>query len=366
MKNYAVIGLGFGDEGKGLVTSFLAGANPNHCVTRYSGGPQASHKVMLTEDNEYIFSNLGSGTLQGNHTYINKNCLVDPMSMLDEIIYFVGNKKIQPKVTIHAECTIITPYDIIANRAHKDAINHGTCGRGIGTTIQREEDFYSLKFADLYNKTALKIKLDLIAKYYNNNEGNMFRDAFLEKAEMLISYEKMNLCFNEDHLLEHNIFESSQGLLLDQNIGFFPHVTRGNVSTKNIAKHKPEVFLVTRAYQTRHGNGPMTNLNIPHNIKLSKYEHNISNKFQGDFKVSVLDLDLINYAFIKDEYIRENQYNNLVITCLDNIEEYKYTRNGKLYKAKDEVEFIYAIKRCGVFKKVYLSRTPFTNKLEVF
>lgn len=361
MKNYAVIDLGFGDTGKGLVTSYLASKNQDACVARFSGGPQATHKVMLDEERQFIFSNLGSGTLQGNPTHILDTCLVDPISMVEEIIELVENKNIFPSITIDGNCKVMTPFDMYANRNNQTYLKNGTCGRGIGTTIQREEDHYSLRFEDLYNKTVLKIKLDLIGNYYGPfNEGHNYIDLFLDSCERLAELKK------QKHINSNIIFEGSQGLLLDQDIGFFPHVTRGNTSTKNIVKYEPEIYLVTRAYQTRHGNGPMTNKNIPHNIKLSKYEHNKQNAFQGEFNISILDLDLLKYAASKDKYIKNNK-KNLVITCLDNIEEYFYTNDGKLKYAKNETEYVETIiKELNIDGEVLLSRTPFTGKIEKF
>jgi len=102
---------------------------------------------------------------------------------------------------------------------------------------------------------------------------------------------------------------------------------------KNIASMDDNihVYLVTRAYQTRHGNGIMTNENIPHNILIDTNETNITNEYQGIFKRSLLDLDLLLYAIDKDDYIRNAVNKTLVITCLDHIEnEYRFTLDGNI------------------------------------
>jgi adenylosuccinate synthase len=363
MKNYAVIGLCYGDEGKGLITSYLASKNPNHCVARYSGGSQATHKVMIDENNFHIFSTIGSGALHGNNTYIYKTCLVNPIKMVQEIEQLV-EKEIYPKITIHNKCPIMTPYDAYANK--NDTMNrfHGTCGQGIGKTIQREEDFYSLLFEDIFDETILDFKLQAICAYYNYNEGEKYKQLFIDSCKKLLNYK---------HLIQESykadvIFESSQGLLLDQNIGFFPHVTRGNTSTVNIRQFKPQIYLVTRAYQTRHGNGPMTNYVFggDPNIKLSKYEHNISNAFQGEFKYGALDLNLLRYAINKDHYIKENK-KNLAITCLDNLVKYQFTLDKKMIKFDTEKAFVDAIiNELKIDGQVLLSRTPFTDKVEIY
>ena len=67
MSTYVVVGLQFGDEGKGLLTNFLCQESPNSLVVRYSGGQQAGHTVVL-DGKQHVFSNFGSGTLNGNPT----------------------------------------------------------------------------------------------------------------------------------------------------------------------------------------------------------------------------------------------------------------------------------------------------------
>jgi len=142
------------------------------------------------------------------------------------------------------------------------------------------------------------------------------------------------------------IFEGSQGLLLDQHIGFFPHVTRSNTGTKNILEmcDDPELYLVTRAYQTRHGNGPMTNSSTPHNVVDNPLETNVSHKFQGEFRKSILDISMLKYGMSRDEGIVNSKKKTLVITCCDHIDgDFQYTIEGKIYSHQTKEEFGAAI-----------------------
>ncbi len=85
MSNRAVIGLGFGDEGKGVVTEYLCSQDPEHTVVvRFSGGQQAGHKVCKG-DTEHIFSNFGSGTLSGCPTYWSEHCTFGADQLLTSI-----------------------------------------------------------------------------------------------------------------------------------------------------------------------------------------------------------------------------------------------------------------------------------------
>ena len=73
MKNFVIIGLGFGDEGKGLITDYFCSKLKNPLVIRFSGGHQVGHTVIYN-DIRHMFSNFGSGTLRNIPTYWSKFC----------------------------------------------------------------------------------------------------------------------------------------------------------------------------------------------------------------------------------------------------------------------------------------------------
>ena len=107
------------------------------------------------------------------------------------------------------------------------------------------------------------------------------------------------------------IFEGSQGLLLDQHHGFFPNVTRANVGLENVESFTGlndiyEVYLVTRAYQTRHGNGFMTNENRPHNITENIEETNKEHEYQGKFRRSSRKCSSKNFLKISLKFLPRN------------------------------------------------------------
>ena len=145
---------------------------------------------------------------------------------------------------------------------------------------------------------------------------------------------------------ENYIFEGSQGLLLDQNIGFYPNVTPSNTGTKNIIEmgFKPNLYLVTRAYQTRHGAGPMTGECMGNEfIKVNPKETNIQNPYQGKFRRTILDLDLLRHGMNRDQYIHATNSSitkKLVVTCLDQMNQYLYSEGGKVCLCKDQTSFL--------------------------
>ncbi len=357
MKNYAVIGLGFGDEGKGMFTDILCSRLYQPIVVRFSGGQQAGHTVYKDRKVSHVFSNFGSGSFRKVPTFWSRFCTMDPVGILNELS-ILKTKNVNPLLLIDPGCPVTTPYEISRNKKTEAEKNHGSCCVGVGATWERESYHYSLKFSDLYYPSILKIKMDQIQKFYGET---VFLDDFYRAVEILTSHNLIRPEY-ESCLKTYNsiIFEGSQGLLLDQNFGFFPHVTRSNTGTTNILEmgYKPYVFLITRSYQTRHGTGPMTNEHIAHSIKTNPDERNEKPSFQGDFRKSILDLDLLKYAIQKDSYIRETSEKALVVTCLDLLDEYCYTMNSKLYKCNDMLNFVMEIQQHLGFNEAFGTVSP--------
>lgn len=379
--NKAVIGLGFGDEGKGHTVDYLASKNKDALVVRYSGGQQAGHTVHMTENKKHVFSSFGSGTWRGCPTYISPYCTISPRGILNEYDALEA-KGIKPKLYIDADCPVTTPYDISKNR-ELSGNKYNTCGLGVGQTWQREEDFYHLHFSDLFNKTILKEKLKNIKRYYDVKDSHPLDKHYRSDIEfyedvyeilVLVEEKVIELTYGQPSWPGASpiIFEGSQGLLLDQHIGFFPDVTRSNTGTKNIVEMtgvKPEeieLYLVTRCYQTRHGSGFMTNTDIPtqHIIKPWEGETNKFNHHQGEFKRTILDLDLLEYAINKDPLIRNTKIRRtLVITCLDQMKEFHFTYKGVLHQYRTAKHSARVIGQILGISDILLSSDKFSVKM---
>jgi len=377
MNTKAVIGCGFGDEGKGKVVSSLCSQAERPLVIRYSGGQQAGHRVVLENGQSHIFSNFSSGSLQGADTYWSKFCTVDPVGVVNEMEALrdlgVG---VKPWLYINADCPITTPYEKRFNRNMEDYNKHGTCGVGVGQTYQREQDHFSIKARDLLYKNVFVNKIELLRKYYDpiHHPESVDIEIFMIACNQLMGWS--NICIVDYPKLDDGeysdiIFEGSQGLLLDESIGFFPHVTRGHTGTQNIldidlTPHGlkcvyPEIYLVTRAYQTRHGAGPMTNEEmILNRIPDNPHEHNKDDGAQGVFRKTVLDVDLLKYAIESDEYIREcpTDRKTLVITCVDVLKEFVFTAYGRPFFFDDMSDFARALAGRLGFERYIMSASP--------
>jgi len=378
----AVIDIGFGDNAKGLVTSTLASTynKANSIVARFSGGVQAAHRVCIESPPfDHVFSSICSGVAYGIDSYWSKYCPVHIPTLVFEYTKVVSKLKHSNFFCyIDGKSPVTTSLDININKCDPMDLSHGTCGWGVGTTIAREEKFVSLLFEDIFNETVCKLKLELIYDHYDyeyfvNNNVILSKEAFIENEMMYINNLKdisnIKMVYKIPSKYKNIIFEGSQGLLLDQHYGFFPHVTRTNTGTTNILEmgYKPELYLVTRAYQTRHGNGPMTNLDITPKdyVNLPENECNVNNKYQGEFRTSILDLDLLKYSINKDDYIRKYKDKaTLIITCLDHLKTYKYTLNGKTHVVDDKEDFIREIRYHLKIWNVMINETEFSGHLK--
>jgi adenylosuccinate synthase len=337
MNNISIIlGLGMGDEGKGAFVNYLCSKSENSLVVRFNGGHQVGHTVVVG-DKRHVFSNFGSGTLLNTPTYWSEYCTVNPMGVLKEGNVLRGFG-LNPQLIFNANAMITTPFDTLRNLKLDDGHNHGTVGVGFGTTIQRNDDHYHLYVRDLKYPAIRDAKIKLLQeKYYgyvspDNSRTKMVIDEFKVACDDMIY--RFNVVDNLNQLLDKKlIFEGGQGIMLDTDYGFFPHVTRSNTTSKNameiinklgitVDKNSVRTYYVTRAYQTRHGNGPMTNegMDISY-IKENPLETNINGGFQGDFRKSPLDLDMLKYAFECDRYHNPLSRKNIVITCLDQVPE---------------------------------------------
>ena len=356
-KSFIIIGLGFGDEGKGLTTDYLCLQNPEALVVRFSGGHQAGHTVALPDGQRHVFSNFGSGTLRGNPSYWSSFCTLYPSALLEEYAALQILEKM-PRLFVDARTMITTPYDLAYNKAVEMINKHGSCGVGVGPTIERNELTVPYKFyaQDMIYSQVAKHRLEVIHQYYQNKAKQDGRLGLLENYLTLATSESLQYFFEDMeatlkivdiiaepeifHRFESFIFEGSQGILLDQNFGFFPHVTRTNTTSQNamnlITKYDlgiPDVYYITRTYLTRHGNGPMPNEgNIPDLVNIEK-ETNVLNDWQGNFRRSVLDLDMINYALQCDANYVCDCIKHLVVTCLDQVKgPLTVTAHGQLFQ----------------------------------
>ena len=375
----AVIGAQFGDEGKGRVTDYYAAeVGRDGIVIRFNGGAQAGHTVVTPDGSRHVFSHVGSGALVGAATFLSRFFVSNPILFLKEMESLAA-KGVAPTIYVDPQSPVTTPYDMMINQIverERGGSRHGSCGVGFGETIERNlTPAYALTVADLADRSALAAKLDRIRRDHAPARLARlgFADAFARNADL----------FRLDAILEHYVedarrfidaiavadartatrgqhllFEGAQGLLLDQDRGFFPHVTRSNTGLRNVLElakelelERLEVTYATRAYSTRHGAGPM-----PHELPEKPYPGvvdatNIPNAYQGTLRFGWLDLDTLRSA-IAEDLADANRLPGLTvdarlaITCLDQVGDDKVTYySGGLQRQASIEAFVAAVSR---------------------
>lgn len=345
-KTYSVIGIGFGDEGKGTVVDYLASENPGAVVFRHSGGHQVGHTVKI-DDKLHEFRQFGSGTLRGIPTVWNRACTISPLQFEIEFNILKNNFGIIPEFYCSEHCPITTLYDIAYNRAKEKQYKCGSTGVGFAATLKRHE-IVPLFAMDLQYPFVLKEKLRNINSYYfgkvNNenlmdfyteelgelNNSDYTLNVFIQSCEFFINNAIFDTEFNPNKY-DVLIYEGNQGVLLDKYHGFYPNVTYSYTTNRNVKCNTLDTFYISRCYGTRHGCGILANENLDSPILINdEFEQNHKNPWQDDFRTAILDYDMIKYAIKCDQSYQKNITSNLVVTCMDQIENPQITKSGIL------------------------------------
>jgi adenylosuccinate synthase len=331
MSTAIVYDLGYGDSGKGTVVDYLARDMKADLVVRFSGGPQNAHNVVTPEGIHHTFHQFGSGALAGASTYIGPDCIVEPVSLCEECeeLGILGANR---SLWIDPSCLITTIYHGLINRQKevaRGANRHGSCGWGINEAVSHAllSPAYAIRAYDFDDMSFVKQKLVHLYEYCSrqvNRDVPSVSTVFneLKDTELLMKY-----CSSKPLSLPKNvIFEGSQGVLLDQNYGWFPYVTRMTTTQENAIKiimdygyRDFDVYGVSRTYSTRHGAGPLIS-----EVKdsFTTELHNEVGEWQGEFRKGWLDLVGMRYA------IRCSRKKPLIVlTCMDEVRAPWYTVN---------------------------------------
>ena len=375
MKAYAVIGMNFGDEGKGHITNYLSDSNTLN--VRFNGGAQAAHGVFLSDGRSHVFHHFGAGSMRGARTLLASRFIVNPLIFAKEM-WLLSKKTPMREIFIDPRCRVTTPYDMLINEF--SALYHkknDTCGAGINETVQRSV-YRQLKISakDFYEKTDAQLEsvLKTVCEEYLPfrikelglpwDEFEKFSAISLNGNEAVKSFlairswmnERLIVIWPDDGLIDKFlakdkrrkvVFEGAQGILLDQNRKeFMPYLTRSNTGIKNVlsllqtvrTEIDLEVLLTTRAYLTRHGDGPLWN-HIPNTFPFPGIEEqtNVTNVYQGAMRYGYLSRQWYDRAIAETESVVKNNrpssltsYSvNVAMTCCDQIgSRFMFCKNG--------------------------------------
>ena len=274
--NTIVVGLQWGDEGKGKLIDILA--EKSDCIVRYQGGNNAGHTVVVA-GKSHIFHLIPSGILhKGKVCFIGNGVVIDPEALLKEI-EDLDKEKIDYKerLKISSQAHLIFPYHRILDglRETRRHLRIGTTGRGIGPCYADKVARCGIRVCDLYNKKlfARKLKDNLlekndIFKRVFSHKGFAFKDiyeqylGYARRLKTMVSNVPIELGQAQEQG-KSILFEGAQGSFLDIDFGTYPFVTSSSATAggacigSGVSPTKiNKVIGVVKAYTTRVGEGP--------------------------------------------------------------------------------------------------------------
>ena len=340
-----VIGANYGDEGKGLVTSYLsqeaAKRNKKILNVLYNGSCQRGHTVDINENIKHTFHHFGSGTLSGADTYFDKDFMVNPIFFNEEYAELKAKFLIEPVSYVDPRCRFVTPYDMILNQIieeQRDKERHGSCGYGVfECRLRNEHPRLRCLYGSFCEKTDSERReyLNWIRKIYLPKRLQDLNYEISEKwkriiddtgiiEQYLIDFKRMEeLCTmkymfsaieSDTETYDTIIFEGGQGLALDEdNLENYPNLTPShtgsNVPIERVVKdsilknYSIEICYVTRSYFTRHGAG-----NFPTECSINEInkdivdDTNVYNNFQHNIRYGKFDFGEF-YNRVSADYI---------------------------------------------------------------
>lgn len=350
MATYVVVGLQYGDEGKGKITDVLSAKSDY--VVRFQGGDNAGHTVYAGEE-KFVLHLLPSGVLQCKGKCIIANgVVVNPKAFLKEIGQIEEKGMRTDHVFISRRAHVIMPYHILLDTYREEeegGTQIGTTKKGIGPCYEDKIARVGIRMVDLLNpevlaekiKKNLKTKNSLFEKYFEKPKLDFdeIYNEFLALGETL----KDRIVDTEVELNEaiHDgkniLFEGAQAAMLDIDFGTYPYVTSSSPTTGGVCSGAgvPPTSLqnligVAKAYTTRVGNGPFpTELNDEIGEEMRKVGHEFGATTGRPRRCGWLDLVSLKHATMI------NGINNLVITKLDVLSGMPTLKIATKYKTED-------------------------------
>ena len=351
-ENTLILGLQWGDEGKGKIVDNLS--QSVDVVCRFQGGHNAGHTIKVN-DEQTVLHLIPSGILHDNAKCLIGNGVVLALDALDEEIRKLKDKGInfQDRFYISSACSLILPSHISIDKVRDKKESIGTTGRGIGPAYEDKIGRRAVRFGDIGNKSLLKEKIELLVEYHNrllkelhNHEPHDVNEIF----ESVIKYKDLydQFCVDSQDLMyewvknkKSILFEGAQGTLLDIDHGTYPYVTSSSTTAGGVStglgigpKFIDKIIGISKAYATRVGEGPfLTELFDENGEMIAKKGNEFGATTGRPRRCGWLDLVALKKA------IFTNSVTDLCITKLDVLDEMQeilvcieYEKNKPVYK----------------------------------
>ncbi|MDR3272507.1 MAG: adenylosuccinate synthase [Flavobacteriaceae bacterium] len=350
MATYVVVGLQWGDEGKGKITDVLA--EKSDYVVRYQGGNNAGHTVYAGED-KFVLHLLPSGVLQcKGKCIIGNGVVVNPEAFFHEVEEIEKRGRSADHVFVSSRAHVIMPYHILLDTYREEFAGKGQIGttkRGIGPCYEDKIARVGIRIVDLLNpnvleakiKENLRVKNALFEKLFHKEpiKSDDIFQKYLDfgkklKDRIIDSEFELNYAIHQD---SNVLFEGAQALMLDIDFGTYPFVTSSSPTTGgvSIGAGVPPTALhnligVSKAYCTRVGNGPFpTELEDATGEKIRATGHEYGASTGRPRRCGWLDLVALRYSCMI------NGITHLVITKLDVLSGFDKIKVCTAYRTPD-------------------------------
>ena len=328
--NTLILGLQWGDEGKGKIVDALA--ETAGAVCRFQGGHNAGHTLKV-DGVQKVLHLVPSGILHPNVHCVLGNGIVLSLSALAKEIKELQESDInfKDRFYVSEDCSLILPTHIAIDKVRDQSEGIGTTGRGIGPAYEDKIARRALRFGDLKNLEELKVKLTKLVNYHNqilehlyNAEPVEFENVLEELTGNIDLYNQYH-CKTQDLLKvwvkegKNILFEGAQGSMLDIDHGTYPYVTSSSTTAGGLSsglgvgpRYLDTILGITKAYTTRVGEGPFaTELFDSNAEQLAKVGHEFGATTGRPRRCGWLDLKALEtIVFI-------NSVTNLCLTKLD-------------------------------------------------
>ncbi|WP_185864584.1 adenylosuccinate synthase [Blattabacterium cuenoti] len=352
MPSNVIVGLQWGDEGKGKITDLLS-KNSDY-VIRYQGGNNSGHSIHIN-DRHFVLHSIPSGII---YSYVNciigPGVVIDPKYLIKEIknLEFFGIKT--DKIYISNIAHVIMPYHRLLDKYQEEYLGKmsiGTTHCGIGPAYADKIGRIGIRIIDLMDKNLFRIKLKknicfknkIITKIYKKDPIS-FEDIYEEYIEyakiihhrIIDAVYKIHDAFYKGKKI---LFEGAQATLLDINYGTYPYVTTSSCSTGGVCTGSgiPPVFLknfigIAKAYCTRVGNGPFpTEIKGDENDIIRDEGDEYGSTTNRPRRCGWLDLVSLKYSCMI------NGINHLIITKLDVLSKLKVIKVCTKYQYIEKI-----------------------------
>ena len=334
--NTLVLGLQWGDEGKGKIVDALS--EQIHAVCRFQGGHNAGHTIKV-DGHQTVLHLCPSGALHSNVQCVIGNGVVLSLEALSKELQGLEKLGItfQNRLHISNACSLILPSHIGIDQARDKKESIGTTGRGIGPAYEDKVARRAVRFGDLGDEKALIKKVTTLLNYHNKVLENLYDEAPFSIEETLAelngykhlykSYasDVQNTVYEWSQESKSILFEGAQGSLLDIDHGTYPYVTSSSTTAGGVStgigvgpKFIDKIVGISKAYATRVGEGPfLTELFDQNGDMLAERGHEFGATTGRPRRCGWLDLVALKKAIFL------NSVTDLCLTKLDVLDTFE-------------------------------------------